>query len=125
MLKILVFVIIFALVIFAVKTTDNTPKQADVGNFSIIKEDKTLKAKWVGEAANDLKSQGDVIRNIQKQMQDMQLQNKELNERIKNTKQRKLFKTAKSPKKIVVYTRSFPSQAESKAQNLKNLFPRA
>lgn len=83
MLKILVFIVIFVVVIFAVKTTDNSQKKQDVGTFSITKEDKTLKAKWVGEAANDLKLQNDNIKKIQQQMKDLQQENQTLGERLK------------------------------------------
>jgi len=83
LLKILVFVVIFGLVIFAVKTTDNRPKQANIGQFSITKEDKTLKSKWIGEAANDLKSQQDTIKNLERRIVDVQNQNKSLEDKLK------------------------------------------
>ena len=41
-LKLLVFLVIFGLVIFAVKSTDSEQKKSESGTFSITKEDKTL-----------------------------------------------------------------------------------
>lgn len=125
-IKLVIFLVVFALVIFAVKTTDNTQKKPEVGAFNITKEDKTLKAKWVGEASNDLKLQSDSIKGIQKQMQELQYENKKMGEQLKKYEVEKLNSKAEPKEKEEesgLY-KKFPKPSKEEGAELEKFMPK-
>lgn len=124
-LKLLVFLVIFGLVIFAVKSTDSEQKKSESGTFSITKEDKTLKAKWVSEAANDLKTHNDSIKNIQRQMQEIQHENKTLIERLKKYEaEKKQLPTSKEGHDQERLYTAFPKPSQEESAELEKFIPK-
>jgi len=123
-LKVLIFLILFALVIFAVKTTDKRDTKTDSGTFSIIKEDKALKAKWVGEAAGELKIHNDSIKNIQRQMQEILQENKALNERLKKQENERTSQKVEETKEENTLYKKFPKPSKEESEVLEKFVPK-
>lgn len=90
---------LFIIVTFFVLSTNENPRRADAGTFNIVKEDKTLKAKWVGETAGEIKQQKDGLNSMQKALKDLQEDNKKMAEELKKIKEDK--------------TRALPAETQS------------
>lgn len=120
-IKILAFAGLFAIVIFAVKSTDNKPKEQNIGNFDITREDRTLKAKWVSQAASDLKSQQDSINALEKRINDMQTENKVLAEKVK--KYEELPTQTKNESDSSSLYKKFPLPSDESREELNKYVP--
>lgn len=121
-LKVLVIVGIFLVVLFSVfASNDNKPVQ-DVGTFNITKEDKTLKSRWMGESAKDIKIQDQSIKNLERKMQDLQTENKKLEDRIKNTEKKASDDSEGSLDKNGLY-KNFPKPDGKTKDDLSKFVP--
>lgn len=121
-IKALVIVGIFIIVLLSVfASNDNKPVQ-DVGTFNITKEDKTLKSRWMGEASKDIKTQDQSIKNLEKRMQDLQSENKKLEERIKNAEKKAPDEPDSSLDKNGLY-KNFPKPDGKTKEDLSKFVP--
>jgi len=80
--KFIIFIGIFVILLMLMLLIDNNKSQTkkyEVGDFSIVNEDKTAKTRWVGEAATDLKI-------AKKRLDQVMQENTELKKQIKDIK---------------------------------------
>jgi len=80
--KIIVFGGIFVIVTLAVFVFDSKPKQRSVGEFDIYTEEESVKTRWITEAASDLQQQKKTVNTLEKQMQTMLQENRELKKQL-------------------------------------------
>lgn len=118
----LVIVVIFLVVLFSVFASNDKKQNVDVGTFNITKEDKTLKARWMGEASKDIKTQDQSIKNLEKKMQDLQTENKKLEELIKNADKKPTNDTSSSLDKDGLY-KNFPKPEGKTKDDLNKYVP--
>lgn len=69
--KISLFVGIFIVVALAVIALDDSPKES-VGDFKLYSEEKSIKTRWMSEAANELKLQKESMKQVERATKEAQ-----------------------------------------------------
>jgi conjugal transfer pilus assembly protein TraB len=81
-IKIIFFLGILVAITFDVFIFDSKPAKRDVGEFNIYTEEEAVKTRWISEAASDLQEQKKTVSNLEKQMQSMLQENKNLKKEL-------------------------------------------